>query len=289
MSNPFLELDSSPLQIPLSPRAVLRMSGPDRFRFLSGQVTQDVSLATTTEAAHACVLNAKGQLDAICYIRAYEDSYLIDAPIELREHLLTRLERYLIADDVEIRDESDDWTITHLLNYDEPLTGGLVWLTKRLGEQGLDIFSRTELQVERVATATEMHYEGLRTFRGIPKWGSELYFGQMPQEAGLEDDTISYAKGCYIGQEVISRMKRAGKVPRYLTRFLAPPGTNPPCPIYSNGVEAGEITTVADLLPGDSAHLALGYRRRKFKEAESFDLRPDAEAPESSQAAVRIR
>ena len=289
MSNPFLKQDRSPLQIPLSPRAVLRMSGPDRFRFLSGQVTQDVSLATTTEAAYACVLNAKGQLDAICYIRADEDSYLIDAPIELREHLLTRLERYLIADDVEIRDESDDWAITHLINYDERPTGELFWLTKRLGEQGLDIFSRTELQVEGVTIATEKHYEGLRTFRGIPKWGSELYFGQMPQEAGLENDTISYAKGCYIGQEVISRIKRAGKVPRYLTKFLVPPGTNPPCPIYSNGIEAGEITTVADLLPGESAHLALGYRRRKFKEAESFDLRPDAEAPESSQATVRIR
>tara|TARA_Y100001933_G_C18963473_1_gene549208 strand:- start:172 stop:1041 length:870 start_codon:yes stop_codon:yes gene_type:complete len=287
MSTAFPGQDDAPLQIPLSPRVVLRMSGSDRFRFLSGQVTQDVSLATETEAAYACVLNAKGQLDATCHIRAYEDSYLIDAPIELREHLMSRLERYLIADDVEIEDESHHWVVTHLLNYSERPINELSWLTKRLGEQGIDIFSRSELEIEGFPIATEDHYEYLRTFRGIPEWGSELHFGQMPQEAGIENDTISYAKGCYIGQEVISRMKRAGKVPRYLTKFLVPPGTNPPCTIYHNGLPAGEITTVADLLPAESASLALGYRRRKFKDAESFDLQPEAEPSGSFQATVR--
>ena len=287
MSTAFPGLDRSPLQIPLSPRVVLRMSGPDRFRFLSGQVTQDVSLATETEAAYACVLNAKGQLDATCHIRSCEDSYLIDAPIELREHLMSRLERYLIADDVEIEDESDHWVVTHLLNHPERPINELSWLTKRLGAQGLDIFSRSESEIEGLPIATDEQYEYLRTLHGIPKWGSELDFGQMPQEAGIENETISYSKGCYIGQEVISRMKRAGKVPRYLTKFIVPPGTNPPCTIYHNGLPAGEITTVVDLLAAESASLALGYRRRKFKDTESFDLQPGTEAPGSFQVTVR--
>ena len=155
------------------------------------------------------------------------------------------------------------------------------------GEQGLDIFSRSESEIEGLPIATDEQYEYLRTLHGIPKWGSELDFGQMPQEAGIENETISYSKGCYIGQEVISRMKRAGKVPRYLTKFIVPPGTNPPCTIYHNGVPAGEITTVVDLLAAESASLALGYRRRKFKDTESFDLQPGTEAPGSFQVTVR--
>ena len=287
MSNLVHEQESSPLQIPLSPRAVLRMTGPDRLRFLSGQVSQDVSLATETEAAYTCVLNAKGQLDAVCHIRIYEDSYLIDAPIELREHLMARLDRYLIADDVEILDESDDWAITHLLNYPDRPVGKLSWVTKRLGERGLDIFSRTGLPIEGVGVATEDYYEALRALHVIPKWGSELQFSQLPQEAGLENDTISYAKGCYIGQEVVSRMKRAGKVPRHLTKFLVSSDTNPPCPIYSNGLEAGEITTVTDLLSGEPGSFALGYRRRRFNQTESFSLLPETDSPANDQVRVR--
>ena len=115
MNKPFLEDETLPLQVPLSPRTVLRLSGPDRFRFLSGQVTQDVSLATETEAAYTCILNARGQLDAVCHIRVHEGSYLIDAALELRGHLMERLDRYIIADDVELSDESDAWAVTHLI------------------------------------------------------------------------------------------------------------------------------------------------------------------------------
>ena len=287
MNKPFLEDETLPLQVPLSPRTVLRLSGPDRFRFLSGQVTQDVSLATETEAAYTCILNARGQLDAVCHIRVHEGSYLIDAALELRGHLMERLDRYIIADDVELSDESDAWAVTHLINLPDVPTGTLGWRTKRLSEQGIDIFSHAGTSLEGIEASSVSHYEGLRTLHGIPRWGHELHFGQMPQEAGLEDDTISYAKGCYIGQEVISRMKRAGKVSRYLTKFFVPPGVSPPCSIYSAGVEAGEITTVTDFLRGDSGRLALGYRRRRFMEIDSFSLLHDQDSPEADRVTVR--
>ena len=92
MNPPFptsTELPSSaPVLYRLSPHTVLRLNGPDRLRFLNGQVTQDVSLATRMIGVPACVLNAKGQLEAFCHIREEGDSYLIDAPIELRDDLL---------------------------------------------------------------------------------------------------------------------------------------------------------------------------------------------------------
>ncbi len=60
-----------------------------------------------------------------------------------------------------------------------------------------------------------------RIGRGIPKWGAEITEGMLPPEAGLDATDISYSKGCYIGQEVISRIKSAGKVNRRLVKFAS--------------------------------------------------------------------
>ena len=286
MTEAFPDKEPSPLQISLPPRTVLRMIGPDRTRFLSGQITQDVSLATETEATYTCILNAKGHLDGVCHLRVYEDSYLLDAPLALREPLMARLERYVIADDVEIFDESDDWIITHLLAYPDYPRAALTWETTRLGERGLDIFSRSNISIEGITVATEQHHEWLRVSRGIPEWGFELHSGQMPREADLEDNTVSYDKGCYIGQEVISRMKRSGRARQYLTQFLVPPDTSTPCLLYSDGIEAGQITSMTSIKRSEQGHLALGFRRRKFMDVESFSLLPEGDSSVNERVGV---
>ena len=258
----------------ISPRTVLCLSGPDRLRFLNGQVTQDVHLASRGQAVYSCILNAKGQLDAVCHIREHGDSYLIDAPIELRESLRARLDRYIIADDVELTDESDNWVVSHLLCSNPPdCHDALFWTTKRLASTGFDLFSRSAFSMEDVKETTLESYEMDRTLQGIPQWGAELTVGLLPPEAGLEKDAISYTKGCYVGQEVISRMKHAGKVNRHLVKLFVPADTTPPCPLYHEGAEAGEVTTVIPNPSEGEAHAyALGFRRRKFNEINVFDL-----------------
>src|SRR5258708_30976170 len=84
----------------LSARVKLRVSGSDRLRFLNGQLTNDVRKATETNAVEACVLNAKGKMEAHLFVHAKEDSFLLDAHPALQSTLHTRLERYIIADDV---------------------------------------------------------------------------------------------------------------------------------------------------------------------------------------------
>jgi tRNA-modifying protein YgfZ len=99
----------------LSARAKLRVSGADRFRFLNGQITNDLRKASETFAIEACVLNAKGKLNAHVFIAAFGESFLIDAEPELRETLGARLERYVIADDVQIEDVTDEFSLFHVL------------------------------------------------------------------------------------------------------------------------------------------------------------------------------
>ena len=109
----------------LSARAKLRVTGADRFRFLNGQITNDLRKASETAAIEACVLNAKGKLNAHIFIAALGESFLIDAEPELRETLRARLERYVIADDVQIEDVTDEFSLFHVLTEDSPAAG--VW------------------------------------------------------------------------------------------------------------------------------------------------------------------
>ena len=104
----------------LSARAKLSITGTDRFRFLNGQITNDLRKATGTNAIEACVLNAKGKIDAHVFVSARDESFLVDAELNLREKLRARLERYIIADDVQIEDVTDQFSLLHVLSEQPP-------------------------------------------------------------------------------------------------------------------------------------------------------------------------
>lgn len=253
----------------LSPRTVLRMKGPDRQRYLNGQVTQDVRLANESQAVYACVLNAKGQLQAVCHIREHEDSYLLDAPLDLRDELLARLDRYIIADDVELTDESDLWHVAHIPS--GPVPDEFVqWRCSRFTQDGVDLFIRTPDLPPDFAERSQEEFAIACTSAGVPQWGAELTPGLLPPEARLDLNAISYDKGCYIGQEVISRIKHAGKTNQHLVLLEVPSELETPALLNHEGREAGRITSVVKSLPPTAR--ALGFRRRKFSEIDRFDL-----------------
>jgi len=113
--------------------------------------------------------------------------------------------------------------------------------------------------------------ETRRILDGIPKWPNEIFPGILPPEANLEVRSISYTKGCYTGQEVISRMKRAGKTNRHLVKLsLDKPLIPTTSKLLIEGKEAGIITSVASHI--GQGEIALGYRLRKFEEHSEFDI-----------------
>src|SRR5207302_11410421 len=108
----------------LCARAKFRLTGTDRFRFLNGQITNALRKASETVALEACVLNAKGKLNGHIFIAALGESFLVDAEPELGEPLRTRLGRYVIADDVHIKDVSDGFSLFHVLAQEPPMLEG---------------------------------------------------------------------------------------------------------------------------------------------------------------------
>ena len=193
----------------------------------------------------ACLLNAKGQLELFVQVHKESDDFIVEGPYGLAAELMARLDKYLIADDVELIDESeDDSAYTLCLN------------------------------------------ETRRILEGIPKWPNELFPGLLPPDAGLEETAISYTKGCYTGQEVISRMKRAGKTNKHLVRLnLDKPLIPTNSKLIVDGKEAGWITSVATLESGQD--IALGYRLRKFKDSNEVEVHSPSSDEVIGTATVR--
>jgi len=213
----------------LSARAKLRVTGADRFRFLNGQITNDLRKASETVAVEACVLNAKGKLNAQIFIVALGEAFLIDAEPELRETLRARLERYVIADDVQIEDVTDKFSLFHVLTEQPPAPDcGQIVSARRFATTGWDVWSdaaRHEAVRRELASAylliDSVAANVMRIEQGLPRWGRELTDEIIPIEANLEQRTIDYQKGCNIGQEVISGIKMSGQTNKRLCGLIS--------------------------------------------------------------------
>lgn len=254
-------------------RCVFRMTGGDRLRYLNGQVTNDVRNAAPGRALYACVTNAKGKLEGDVYLAPHPDgsSYWLDAPVELREALHARLEKYIIADDVEVEDVTDEVGIWHVLGWEDLATTGWSRRANRFGVEGWDVLGAKSEAVlpAGIDAADPAAVEELRIASGIGLWGRELGPDVLPQEANLQERAIDFSKGCYIGQEVISRIKSAGKVNRVLRVMVTVEGdTHAPEPgdsLWAGNVEAGVVTSVSTKCRLRRI-IALGYVKKAYAE-----------------------
>ncbi len=280
-----------------SGRTKLRVMGNDRLRFLNGQVTNDVRKAGEAVAVEACVLNAKGKMNAHIFVSAAPDCFWLDADRELREAFPVRLERYVIAYDVQIENVTDRLSVFHVLSRAAPnLSDCRIVSLRRFAEPGWDIWADAAAHddVSRKLSSTFDHLdpataEIMRIEEGIPRWGRELTEEIIPIEANLEERTVDYEKGCYIGQEVISRIKMSGQTNKRLCGLISLDGV----PLQAGmrlasapekGKEAGWITS-ATRSEKIGKEIALGYVKRGFNSPSG---KLDALAPENSGAVAAI-
>ncbi len=264
----------APAFFDLSARTKLRVTGADRVRFLNGQTTNDVRKAGVEATQESCVLNAKGHLDAHVFLSATPNDIWIDADQELRELLQTRLGRYVIADDVTIEDVTDQFALFHVLADSEPKISGakFCFRSRRLGIDGWDLWveaARAEAMKRALAAdyraMDESEWEVLRIESGIPRWGCELTREIIPPEANLAARAIDYEKGCYIGQEVISRMKMSGQTRQRLCGVTSEKALAPGKELHAETKMVGHVTS-AVFSERLNAHIALAIIKRGYTE-----------------------
>ncbi len=284
--------------IDLSDRAKFRVTGSDRVRFLNGQLTNDLKDAKPGQTVYACVLTVKGKLCGDLFVTPIEDAFLLDCHPALRETLLARLEKYAIADDVEFSDQTDLFSLFHTLAPELPkaiLPEGTVSRSNRFGVEGNDLLVPAALknvvpQLLQEKVLETQQIEAFRIEQGIPEWSKELGEDVIPNEAGLDMRAISYTKGCYVGQEVISRLKSLGHVNRKLRGVQLISGSTLTAGdklVNDSGQVTGTVTSASksERLAG---WIGLAYLKRNFDQPGSrYHLQPPNNSDLIGTAEVR--
>lgn len=253
---------------PLRHRSGIRLTGTDHLRYLNGQLTANILNLEGNTAKPALLLTSKGKLCAPVWVWKDNGSLVVEVGESLREETLARLERYIVSDDVVLEDVLPRSQVFHVFGTGTSPAGFLK--IDRLGVPGFD----TNIEPTHLLMAEPAEVEFLRIARALPVWGAELDSNTLPQEARLETSFVDFDKGCYVGQEVVSRLRSVGRVNRLLHAFA---GTLEP-------TSATRISLHLPDRPGDVAGtltswchdfelaqtIALGYLNREFDDSESF-------------------
>lgn len=366
--------------VDLSSRTRVCLVGADRNRFLNGQVTNNVKALHPWTGCYAALVNAKAKLETDLNILCLPDELLLDCEPGLAQTLITRFDRFIIADDVQTLDAAPHFALFSLrgplaadvaaryfpdaapnlpdkeyaclsaslpllpVDLPVPLTRALasatstsasgpetttstatattspspspdpdasdatppqasqVYLARvpRFGLPGLDVFvpvahqERVWNDLLRIAVSCGGSAVGFaatelaRLEAGIPRFGADMDGTNLAPEAGIEGRAISYSKGCYIGQEIISRLRAYGQVAKRLSGLVLPDGLNsdsdslPPRGaklFYGQGSERKEVgfVTTAFRSPKFGKNLALAYVRKEVPADASLSLQLELE------------
>jgi folate-binding protein YgfZ len=280
----------------LPDRAKILLTGGDRTRWLNGMVTNNVRDLSQGRGVYAFLLNPQGHILADLYAYNRGEDLLLDIGKPQLAKILSAFDHYIIMDDVEVADVGDKFAalgiagpnskqilqtagfnppeLVRLQFVDIQWNGSPVTVVRSDNpaiesyELWLDPKQSSEVQKSLTSAGAQPvgddTLELLRVASGIPRYGPDIRERDLPQETNQER-ALNFSKGCYIGQEIVERIRSRGAVHRTFTGFRAV--GKPPAPgttIQSDGKDAGEITSSA-IIPAAAQDIAvaLGYLRRE--------------------------
>ena len=243
------------------PACWLRVAGADAATFLQGQFTNDLRLLERERAVYGLWLNVKGKVIADSFVLrgAEKEEFWIGSYFSTADAIHERLESHIIADDVTITDATAEWVgvtcwpgeATHPTQ--DALSCGFLFRGRRSSMEHLEwVFPKENTDAARALLAgppeiTQDEVARRRIAAGIPAVPLDLGPGDLPNEGGLEAAAISYTKGCYLGQEVMARLKSMGQIRRRLLRVRGSGTLVPatPTPLFAGARQVGELRSVA--------------------------------------------
>jgi aminomethyltransferase len=282
---------------PLSSMGLVRVTGEDRVRWLNGMVTNSIQSLQPGEGCYNFFLSAQGRIQGDATAWVLDDSILLETARERIPALIELLERFIIMDDVELHElsasaamevagpgaagllaklglpalEGEDLHLSHINFEGQPvdLIHAYSPLVPRY-ELWADSETLRKLQtaLEAIAPqASPADVEDLRLLEGSPRYGIDIRDRELPQETA-QTRALHFAKGCYLGQEIVERIRSRGNVHRTFSGFTLT-GPVPPAGAALFSTDApekavGELTSAQRIvLPAGPITLALGYIRRE--------------------------
>jgi aminomethyltransferase len=286
-------------------RALINVSGKDRVRWLHNMVTNNIRDLQPNHGRYNFVLNAQGRILGDLYVFNRGESLLIQTDRRQVETLLTTLRRFIIMDKVELSDLDSsiagigvagpkaqellsaagiDTVALEPLGIQDVSFHGVQVQIVRGGEQKSTWFeiwldpSQARAVASRLthAGASSIGAEALEMWRvllGIPQYGVDIRDRDLPQETG-QMQALNFNKGCYIGQEIVERIRSRGQVHRKFTGFVFAGGLAPVQRFEADGRTYAEVTSAAKIpAPGGTRDLGIGYvRQDAVPESGVFDL-----------------
>jgi folate-binding protein YgfZ len=310
----FRELASGCAVYDLGWRAKVVINGEDRVRWLNGMVTNNIKDLPLNQGNYSFILNPQGRILGDLYTYNRGDYLLIDTERSQLENLLKLFEHFIIMDDVQVTDKSAALTAIGI----QGPNAGTILEKAAIHDPGLKpmqladlTWNGIDISVTRMASDEFVTYElwlatanaaqlwkalvqaggvpvgseALEKFRvmiGFPKYGIDIRERDLPQETE-QDHALNFTKGCYIGQEIVERIRSRGAVHRTFRGFLLNgelPGNGSKLAVDVKDV--GEITSVSRIPAQDGEHaVALGYIRREVLERGAKITYPGGEAKPS--------
>jgi len=308
MSPGYLALREHAAWIDLSGRGKLRASGEDRARLLHAMTTNNVEGLQPGQGCYAFFLNAQGRILADVNILCFEDYFLLDTEPETRTKVFEHLDRYIIADDVTMDDQTDRIATlaiegpearSVLAQLGAPIPeapyscvtwgGATVAALNTTGAGGFFLMIPVDekpvilaqLAAAGVPAATPEEARIVRLEHGRPRYGEEITERYLVQETG-QLHAVSFHKGCYLGQEIVERVRSRAQIHRVLRR-LEIDTAEPPAPgvkLKSGDADAAEIAS-AVFSPALGKTVALAYVRTLFAD-------PGTKIPIGDNSAVSV-
>jgi folate-binding protein YgfZ len=278
-------LRESAAWIDLSARGKIRVTGEDRARLLHAMATNHIEQLHPGEGCYTFFLNAQGRILADANVLCFDDSLLLDTESETRVKLFEHLERYIIADDVTLLDETERiLTIgiegpeagNVLRELDAPVPAApyrsLAWrnrIVARLSSTGPDGFfillpaAEKDVFVSalKIPAAGADQARTVRIENAHPRYGVEITDRNLVQETG-QLHGVHYQKGCYLGQEIVERVRSRAQIHRVL-RAVQIDAADPPA--AGTKTEELEIASAA-FSPALQKTVALAYVRTLYAE-----------------------
>jgi tRNA-modifying protein YgfZ len=291
----YVALRESAAWIDLSGRGKIRVLGEDRARLLHAMTTNDVQSLSSGEGCYAFFLNAQGRILGDANIFCRDDYFLLDTEPETRSKLFEHIDRYIIADDVTLEDATAHLAtiaiegpqasaVLERLGAPVPeadfATQGwgnrMVARVNSTGAGGFFIFLPTEEKADLVAAlnlaeapqATAGEARTIRIEHGRPRYGEEITERYLVQETE-QLQAVHFSKGCYLGQEIVERVRSRALIHRVLRRLeIDLPEGAPPAAgskLKAGEAPAGEIAS-AVFSPALGKVIAIAYVRTAFAE-----------------------
>lgn len=266
MTEGYTALREGAAWLDLSARGRIVARGRDRARFLHNLTSNNVKGMKPGDVCYAFVLTAQGRIIGDLWLVCRDEDFLIDTEPELREKLRAHFLKYKVADQVEFEDVTE---ATAAIGVEGPGAGagpaGSAAITET-GQPGYRIYTTAEGKAEVVAgleaagvkAATTEDARVARIENGRPRYGEDIVETSLPQETE-QMQAVSFNKGCYLGQEIVERIRARGHVNRTLRRIELAEVVEPGTKVEVEGKEATVTSSVWS--PGLGKAVALAYVR----------------------------